>query len=438
MNTRYTRSQPPTIPGTLAGCRVLIASAYYAPETTGNAPYVAGLAEHLAALGARVRVLTTMPHYPQWRIWEQYRGRWRVRENRHGVQVRRFRHYVPARQSAVQRALYEGSLLGHALPFTGGGQPDVVLGVVPSLSGGVLAAAAARRHDVSYGLIFQDLVGRAAVQSGIAGGGRVARLTAAVEGRIARGAAGVAVVAEGFRPYLHEAGVSPDRITLLPNWTHIARPHQARERTRAELGWASDCQVVLHAGNMGLKQGLEHVVQAARLAAEERSRVRFVLMGDGNQRSSLETLATGLPTVSFMDPQPAERFPDILAAADVLLVNERKSVVDMALPSKLTSYMVAGRPILAAVTAGGATAREVARSGAGLVVAAEEPRALLSALERLAAEPDLANRLAAAGASYAEHELGAAANLRRAEEFIRSLLGWSRPAQRAVAGQEIP
>ena len=103
-------------------------------------------------------------------------------------------------------------------------------------------------------------------------------------------------------------------------------------------------KVVLHAGNMGLKQGLERVVQAAALAADTHPEMLFVLMGDGSQRAALAELATGLPNLTFMDPVSQGDFMDTLAAADILLVCESPTVLDMSLPSKLTSYMAAGRP----------------------------------------------------------------------------------------------
>jgi glycosyltransferase involved in cell wall biosynthesis len=192
---------------------------------------------------------------------------------------------------------------------------------------------------------------------------------------------------------------------------------------RAELGWDDGVQIVLHAGNMGLKQGLEHVVATAHLAAQVQPQTRFVLMGDGSQRGMLESLAAGCPNIAFLPPQDADRFVDTLAAADVLLVNERSSVVDMSLPSKLTSYFVAGRPVVAAGASAGATAREVRCAGAGLTVPGEDPEALLAALVRLAGDPLLGERLGAAAAAYARNSLSPEAALARAEDFVLGLEG---------------
>jgi glycosyltransferase involved in cell wall biosynthesis len=412
--------------------RVLLFGVNYWPEETGIAPYTTGLAEHLASGGADVTVVAGMPYYPQWRVPEAYRGRQRVRETLRGVTVLRHRQYVPARQTAARRALFEGSVLLNGLSALRQPRPDLVLGVVPNLAGGILAAIAGRRFGVPYGLIVQDLVGQAALQSGISGGGRLARVTAAIEGRVARGAAGVAVVAEGFRTHLESAGIAADRVQVLPNWTHVTAPRLPRAQTRAELGWPPEAVVALHAGNMGLKQGLEQVLDAARLALAGRPHLRFVLMGDGNQRVALETAAAGLPNVAFLDSQPAERFTEVLHAADVLLVTQRTTVTDMSLPSKLTSYFIAGRPVLAAVHTRSEAARAVERSGAGLVVAAGEPGALLEGIGRITDDLECSARMAQAGPAFARLQLDPADSLARAGEFVTALLHARPPAAASV------
>src|SRR5439155_358895 len=121
-----------------------------------------------------------------------------------------------------------------------------------------------------------------------------------------------------------------------------------RHATRRVLGWEPGEQVVLHAGSMGIKQGLEQVIAAARLVEAQGAPVRFVLLGDGSQRQTLQHLGRNLRRCSFMDPVPAAQLIDVLAAADVLFVSERSSMRDMSLPSKLTSYFLAARPVLAA------------------------------------------------------------------------------------------
>jgi colanic acid biosynthesis glycosyl transferase WcaI len=389
--------------------RVLIAGSSYAPEETGIAPYTTGLAEHLVARGHDVTVITGMPSYPQWRIYPEYRGILRRLERRRGVDVRRVRNYIPQRQSTVRRGLYEASFLVGGLTAVRVPQPDVVLGVVPALSGGILARIAARRFGRPYGLIFQDLTAPAAAQSGVAKSGHPARLISGAEGWVARGAAAIGVIAEGFRPYLQSLGVTPARIHRIRNWMHLDEPTHDRATIRRRLGLPKDAIVCLHAGNMGYKQGLGNIVECARLAVEADPWLLFVLMGDGNQRPLLVDLAQryGLRNLRFLPIQPAELFSSVLAAADLLLVNQRASVTNMSLPGKLTSYFASGRPVMAAVATESETASELRDAGAGVLVPPDRPDLLLGAICDLVADPPRQERLGAAGQRYARTTLTA-------------------------------
>lgn len=413
--------------------RILITGINYAPEATGIAPYTAGLAEHLSARGHQVTVVTGLPSYPQWRVHDGYRGRIAGRETLAGVDVRRRWHYVPREQSAGRRALYEASFLATGLSALALSRPDAVVGIVPSLGGGLLARLAGARFAAPYGLVFQDLMGPAAAQSGVTGASRAARAIRAAEVFAARRAEAVGVIAEGFRPYVQSLGVAPERIRRVRNWTHVPEPTGDPTDVRARLGIEPGTVVCLHAGNMGYKQGLANVVECARLAGADPD-LLFVLVGDGSQRPLLEDLAARrrLANLRFLPIQPAEQFPSVLAAADVLLVNQRATVTDMSLPGKLTSYFLAGRPVLAAVSPASETAREVDASGAGLVVRPDDPAALLAAVRALAADPARRRRLGAAGRAYARATLTAGQALAGLEALVELIAARAGTA-RAVA-----
>jgi glycosyltransferase involved in cell wall biosynthesis len=359
--------------------------------------------------GASVSVLTGVPHYPGWTV--DPASRWRLRrvEKRDRFEVRRLRHYVPKKQTAIRRALYELSFALQVALQRPQERPDVVLAVVPSLLSAVVAQRIAARAGVPLVVWVQDLMGRAAAQSGIEGGARVARAVGSVEKWVLQRADQVLVLNSHFADYVRSIGVDAGRLTLRPNWTHVAAPSGADpEQTRARLKWSPDETIVLHTGNMGLKQGLENVIAAARLADDGgTNNVRFVLMGDGSQRKALQREAEGVAAVEFLSPAPSSEYADILAAADVLLVNERPSSVDMSLPSKLTSYLRAGRPIIAASPCEGGTAAEVVRSGGGLVVEPGNPEVLLDAVKGLVAAPKSRERMGKAGRFYAEEHLDA-------------------------------
>ncbi len=401
--------------------RVLIASTYYWPETGGPGLHVTGPAEYLAARGHEVAVVTGFPHYPRWRPLVPRRAR--ATETHEGVTIRRRWLHIPRSQSAMSRALYEGSLVGGGLTaLHDGPRPDVIVGVMPTLSGGVLAAAAARAFNRPYGLLIHDLMGAAADQSGIRGGSRVAATVRRAELSLARRARGLGIIAEGFRGYFEQGGVAADRIKRLRMWTLGTEPTEPVEETRRRLGWAADDFVCLHGGNMGQKQALDNLLEAAaRLGGNG---VRLVLAGDGNDRPRLESRAREmrLENLSFAPVQPWGQYESMLRAADLLIVNQRASVSDMSLPSKLTSYFVTGRPVVAAVAAESETALEVEAAEAGLVVAPEDPDALAQGILSLRHSEDERRTHGERASAYAERYLRAESALPEYEQFVRGLV----------------
>jgi colanic acid biosynthesis glycosyl transferase WcaI len=404
--------------------RLLVIGNFYAPEETGIAPYTTGLAEHMVRRGNDVTVVTALPSYPQWRIHEDYRRMLRRRELRGGVDVRRRRCYVPRRQSAVHRGLYEASFLVMSLSEMRLPRPDAILGVVPALSSGAAARIAGYRFGSPYGLIFQDLSGPGSLQSGMSDGGLASIVISAAEKWAARKATAIGIIADGFRPYLESIGVEQDRIHRVRNWMHIERPPLLdRSATRARLDLPQNAIVCLHAGNMGLKQGLNNLIECARLASKTDPRLLFTFVGDGSQRSLLADLASrsGLPNTRLLPVQPADFFPSVLASADILLVNQRSSVTSMSLPSKLTSYFASGRPVIAAVSPESEAASEIRNAGTGLLVQPDRPDMLLEAIRRLLADKGLQQRLLTAAKMYARTAMSADRALTELEKLIQTI-----------------
>jgi colanic acid biosynthesis glycosyl transferase WcaI len=408
-------------PCDLTGTDISVISIYYAPDRTGIAPYTTEFCQHLASRGARVRAVVGIPHYPQWTVNPAFRFTLLRRESSSGVEVTRVRHTVPRHQDALRRGTYELSfLLGSRLAVRRH-RPNIVIGVTPNLAGAATAAALGARHHIPVGVIVQDLVGRSAGQAGVKGSMRLARTVAALEGHLLRRADCVAAISEAFVPVLHAMGVPAERIVRFPNHTHVKPSAAMATEARQALGWPVDRRLIVHTGNMGLKQDLDNVLDTARLAADRRSDLVFVLVGHGNMRCALERRAAGSSNVRFVDPVSPSLYPLTLAAADCLLVNERASVSDMSLPSKLTSYLASGRPIVAATEAAGATAGEIARSGAGIIVPPRQPQELLRAIERIVDNSELWLRLGQRGRQYAEQHLSRESAFRRIDRFIHLL-----------------
>ncbi len=385
--------------GSLAGLQVCVVACHFRPESSGSAPYNSLLVDTLADAGAAVKVVTGVPHYPEWRVVDpQYQTglRWRESPTRAtdtgSVDIVRLRHAVPRNPSLVGRMRLEMSFAALSAPAVIATRADIVIAVTPLLGAAVAGMVGRRRRP--FGAIVHDQVGKAAVQSGSTGG-RIANQIAAVEYSVLRRADRVGVVTEGFRPALVAGGVDDRRIVELPLFSHVSPVDLAPAAARRALGWRDTGRfTVVHTGNMGMKQGLEHALEAARAAAVRYpGEFEFVFVGDGNTRQALEHQACGLDGIRFVDPVPDALYPLTLAAADVLLVHERPGVREMSLPSKLTSYTTASRPIIAAVAEGGITGSLLSSRDAALLVPNGDPGALVSGLCEIRSDSALRARL---------------------------------------------
>ncbi|MCZ4587519.1 glycosyltransferase family 4 protein [Rhodococcus opacus] len=412
----------PVSSGRKARLKVCIVGLNYTPEPTGIAPYTAGLARGLSKRGHSVRVVTGYPHYPEWRVRPGYRGL-RKTEDCDGVPVSRRRHFVPRRSTAIGRTVLELSFGMQAI-LSRWGRPDVVICVSPGLvSTGLVVARASLSPGQSpaIGIWVQDLYSSGVVETN-AVGSVGARFVLALESKVLRSADGVSVIHDRFKQVLVESlRVRGDLINVTRNWTHVGSSELTKSNCRSLFGWRDDEFIALHAGNMGAKQGLENVISAARLAVGRGLRVRFVLVGDGNQRAHLEVLAAGLDSVEFVPPLADDMYLAALRGADVLLVNERPGVKEMALPSKLTSYFMSGNPVVAATEPSGITAQELQSAGAGAVVPAGQPGSLLDAVVDLASNPARAKACGHSGKLFVHLKLSEDLAINELEAWISSL-----------------
>lgn len=403
--------------------KIVIFSAYYWPETAGTAPYVTMPAEFLAGRGHEVHVAAGFPHYPQWKPLAK--RRLSVVEEYGGVTIHRRPHTVPSKQDARSRAFYEASMLAAgSLNLATLPRPDVYIGVIPALSSGILAALASKIFRRPFGLIIHDLMGRGAQQTGIGGGG-VAGALESVESRVARRASRLLVLTEGFRDFFVENGFAPSGVDVAPPWTPRSLDHIDPVAARRRLGWPDGDFVCVHAGNMGRKQGLSNLVDAARLLQLEGERgIKIILLGDGSERSGLESRAReyGLENFEFSGTASNERYDDTLVAADALLLNQLPSVADMSMPSKLSAYLAAGRPVVGAVDAASVAAAVLRAADAGPIVDPSDPRAMASALAALRNETSaVVASMGEHARAYSKSDLSAAAILPRYERFAEQI-----------------
>jgi len=397
---------------------ILLFGINYSPEPTGSAPYTAGVAEVMVEFGFTVEAVVGFPHYPSWSLDKSNRLRLRYRENINGVNVRHFRHFIPKNQSALGRAMWELTYLFNSIFSLPRKRPNLIFATMPNLGSGILGFLYSRFFRVPFILLIQDLVAEGVKQTDLTSQRLLQLFISKLEARLHRSANLNLIVSQSFGPILAKNKVGADRIVFFRNWSLIEKSRHSCIEAREILGLNPNHFIVLHSGNMGMKQDLSNLIKAARCLDLD-SEIRIILCGDGNQKESLIAQANNLQNVTFMNTVSLETLPDLLASADILIVNQSPSVSDMSLPSKLTAYFTSGRAILAAVSENSACAKEIHNSsGAGLVVPAGSPENLASAVKMLKDNPDKIKKMSHAAAVYGASTLSRQA----AKDKLHSIL----------------
>ncbi len=386
--------------------RILVLSSYFPPDisATGDQTWLA--CRRFVERGDEVDVVCTFPHYAGRALRPDYRWRLWERERLDGVNVLRVPIYVGRWSSKPHRVVNYLSLtatmaIGAALRR----RPDVLLVNSPPVTLGVVGGMLARRWGVPWVYHVGD-VWTVAIET-LAGNlmAPVRGAVKAIERRVFEEADAVTAVSEDLRGTIVDLGVSPDKVFAIPSAadTQIVTPGPRDNPVARRLGLV-DTFNLLFSGNIGLSQGLEHVIEAAAGLADELPDLRLLIVGSGATREALETLVRerGIGNVSFHDFVPRESFSDLLATADVGLVPLLPGISIHSTPSKIYTLMAAARPLLASVDAESETARTVRDTGAGLVVPPADPDALADAIRSLHADSGARARMGAAGRRVTE------------------------------------
>ncbi|MBE9216754.1 glycosyltransferase family 4 protein [Plectonema cf. radiosum LEGE 06105] len=377
--------------------QILIYSYNYHPEPIGIAPLMTELAEGLVKKGHQVRVITGMPNYPQREIYEEYRGKWYVTEEKNGVTVQRCYLRIKSKPNLIDRLLLELSFVFTSLPQAiNGWRPDVILLTVPPLLVSLPATFLGWFYNCPVVLNVQDILPEAAIKTGLLQNKFMIRVLEALEKFAYKKAHTISVIADGFVKNLVNKKVPINKIACIPNWVDInfIRPLPQKAKIWKDIHQLENKFVVLYSGNIALTQGLETVIETAA-SLSHISEIAFVIAGESKALKRLQKycLTCGADNVLLLPLQPRERLPEMLAAADVGLVVQKCNVISFNMPSKIPLLLASGSPIIASVPGSGTAARAVRQSGGGVVVAPESPPDLAAAIMSLYSNPELTKKL---------------------------------------------
>ena len=331
--------------------KILVYGINYSPELTGIGKYTGEMVEWMARQGHEVRVITAPPYYPEWKVGERYSA-WRWRREEGEATVWRCPLYVPKQPSTLKRLIHLGSFaLSSFFPLMAQRRwrPDRIIGVVPTLFCTPGMRLLAKLSGARTLLHIQDYEVDAMLGLGMAGkgkGGKVARLASAFERSGLHNVDNVSTISRSMMNKAQEKGVAPERVIFFPNWSEVARFRDVSDdeaaQLRQSLGLPADKKIILYSGNIGEKQGLESVIEAAeRLSAQPWV---FVIVGQGGGKARLEKRVSerGLANVRFFPLQSWDALPALLKMGDCHLVIQKRGAADAVLPSKLTNILAVG------------------------------------------------------------------------------------------------
>jgi colanic acid biosynthesis glycosyl transferase WcaI len=384
--------------------RILAVLPHFDPDVAPTGIIASRLIVELGALGHEIDVVTSLPWYENHAVLPSWRGRPMRREATSWGHLTRV-HPFPTgdKKNIPKRAVGFAAFCGlSAFVAAAGRHVDVAFAMTPPLpmaATGWLASVARRAPLV---LNLQDIFPDVAVELGLLRGRRVIGMARSLERWSYARCAAVTVLSADMASNVAAKMGSPARVHVIPNFVDISSitPLERSNSYRAEYGLEGKT-VVMYAGNVGLSQSLELLLDAAR-ATVDRSDVVYVVNGAGSTLADLTASAAGLPNVRFVPMQPLERLPEVLAAADIHVVPLKAGLSRSSVPSKTYSILAAGRPLLAGVDKGSEVQRIVEAAGAGIAVEPDDAGAFVAALTSLLDDPQGREAMGAAGRKYVE------------------------------------
>jgi colanic acid biosynthesis glycosyl transferase WcaI len=338
----------------------ILYSLNYSPELTGIGKYNGELADELLRKGIKTSVITAPPYYPEWHIHKGHKNSWSRKLTDTGVDVLRCPLYVPKNVTTIKRLLHLSSFaVSTIFPLFKlfRHKPKFLFLVQPTLFCAPVALLFCRVTGAKSIMHIQDFEVDAMFGLGMASkNGLIAKFIKKSESWLLRRFDVVSSISYSMLDNAKDKGVDANKLLFFPNWadTDFVTPDVCGKNVRETWGFVLEDKIVLYSGNIGKKQGLEIILEAAETFLNK-PEVKFVIIGTGAYKKELEKLADkmNLTNLFFKPLQTWEDVPEILSMADVHLVVQKIGAADAVLPSKLTNILSAGGHAL--VTAGADT-----------------------------------------------------------------------------------
>jgi colanic acid biosynthesis glycosyl transferase WcaI len=384
--------------------KILIITPFYSPDNGPSAPLFTLLSEGLVKKGHQVSVIAAVPHYPTGRVALDFKKKGNLTSIENGVEITRVRVPSLDRNNFIHRIIQLICYQFWATIKSFTKKCDVVLITNPALETWLptIWHSVIRKKTLVFSVF--DVYPDVGIKLGIFKNKWIINLVSLLERSCLKPAAAVQIISDSFRESLSQLGVPDSKIKLIPIWVddQLIQPLPKANRFSKEFG-LTDKFIILYAGNIGLSQGLDSVLQAARLLEKEQD-IQFIFVGDGTAKADLQAKAEKqeLRNVQFIPFQPRESLPEVLASADISLISLKRQIGEDSLPSKTYSALASGRPIIASVDEDSELAKLIEQADAGITIPVENADALADAITTLKKDEELCIQFSENGRRYIE------------------------------------
>ncbi len=409
---------------------ILMLTLVYGPDTVSTANMMTDIAHGLQDNGHKVTVLTSVPHYnPSKEVLDNpvMRSSWRklfTESIENGVRV--LRVFMPPKRHKIWARAFDYIIfqaLTTILAVSKVDRPDVVFVTSPPITLGVSGVLISWLRGGRFVYDVRELWPDVPVRMGLFRNPLLIKLVYWLEDFVYKKSVGISTIARSFNNTLIDRGVPSKKLYFTPNFVDVdfIMPSESESEFSSTHG-LNNKFVVLYAGNVGLTQGLEILIEVAN-AFTDNDRIQFVVVGDGAARNSLEISLTNSKLNNFrMLPfQPVRIVNSMYAASDVCIVPLLSGFSYDTVPSKIYTAMAAGRPVLASAETDSETAMLINESSAGVCVAPESAGALIEAITLLYDHPKRVVGMGDNGRKWIEKYYSRSVVINAYDEMVRKI-----------------